>query len=385
MAAESHVNYNLKEISNAFLIEGEVEYVVPYGSGHINDTFHVKNAQKDQPDYLLQRINRYVFTNAPALINNIKLVTLHIREKMKEIEGFNPNTETLTLIPAANNLFYHLDGDGNYWRMYYFLKDTNSYDIVTTANQAYEGGKAFGRFQACLSDMDAALLVETIPDFHNIEKRIERLKQVIIDNPLNRVQELDEQVRFIFAREEKMKTILNLGRTGQLPLRITHNDTKFNNVLLDQHDQAQCVIDLDTVMPGYVAYDFGDAIRSSANTAAEDEKDLSKIDVNVEIFKAFTAGYLKETHIFLTSNEITSLTLGALLLPFLVGVRFLTDYIEGDKYFKINAPGHNLQRAKAQFQLLKKLEDNQHILHEIVLEEARKTGMTITNNPIASN
>jgi len=378
MAAESHLNYNLKEISSAFLIKGEVEYVVPYGSGHINDTFRIKNAQKDQPDYLLQRINRYVFTNPPALIDNINLVTLHIREKLKGVNGFNPDTETLTLIPAQNNLFYHLDGAGNYWRMYYFLKDTNSYDIVTTYNQAYQGGKAFGRFQACLSDMDAALLVETIPDFHNIEKRMEKLKQVIIDNPLNRVSELDEQLRFVFAREEKMKTILILGRNGQLPVRITHNDTKFNNVLLDQNDQAQCVIDLDTVMPGYVAYDFGDAIRSSANTAAEDEKELDKIDVNLEIFKAFTAGYLKETHVFLTGNEITSLTLGALLLPFLVGLRFLTDYIEGDKYFKINTPGHNLQRAKAQFQLLKKLEENQDTLNEIVLEEARKAGMVVT-------
>jgi len=375
MATEPNLSYNLNEISNAFLIKGGVGEVLHYGSGHINDTFHVKNTDKGESDYLLQRINHYVFTEVPSLINNIKLVTQHIRKKMLGIDGYQPDKGILTLIPTRNNQYYHKDADGNYWRMYYFLKDTLTYDIVETPNQAYEGGKAFGKFQACLSDMDATLLVETIPDFHNIEKRINTLRRVINENPVDRVKELDGQLQFIFEREEAMKTILNLGRTGQLPLRITHNDTKFSNVLLDKHDKAQCVIDLDTVMPGYVAYDFGDAIRSSANTAAEDEADLSKIDVNLDIYKAFTAGFLSETCSFLTPTEISSLTMGALLFPYIMGVRFLTDYIDGDNYYKISAPKHNLQRANAQLQLLRKLEENHNTLNEIVMTEAKKFGV----------
>ncbi len=383
MAAELNLSYDLLEIANTFFIKGGVREVINYGSGHINDTFHVKNTDAGKPDYLLQRVNHYVFTEVPSLINNIKLVTQHIREKMSGVEGCQPDKEILTMIPTRDQQYYHQDEAGNYWRMYYFLKDTFTYDIVETPKQAYEGGKAFGKLQACLSDMDATLLVETIPDFHNIEKRLDKLKQVIKENPADRVKELDGQLQFIFDREETMKTILNLGRDGQLPLRITHNDTKFSNVLLDKNDKAQCVIDLDTVMPGYVAYDFGDAIRSSANTAAEDEADLTKIDVNLEIYKALTAGFLSETYNFLTPTEISSLTMGALLFPYLMGVRFLTDYIDGDNYYKISSPKHNLQRANAQFQLLKKLEEHHSELNEIVMTEAKKAGViTSITTPI---
>ena len=372
MTAKSTISYNLNEISSAFLMNGEVVNIVAYGSGHINDTFHVKTSEESDPDYLLQRINQYVFTDVPGLMKNIELVTAHVREKMVNSGDFDASKHMLTLIPTHQRQFYHEDAAGNYWRMYYFLPNTTSYDIVETAQQAYEGGKAFGEFQACLSDMDARLLVETIPDFHNIEKRIATLKKVVNENPAGRVTEVKEELDFIMEREQAMNAILNMGKSGLLPLRITHNDTKFSNVLLDVHDKAQCVIDLDTVMPGYVAYDFGDAIRSSANTAAEDEAELEKIDVNLEIFEAFTAGFLSETGDFLSDAEVDSLVLGALLFPYLMGVRFLTDYIDGDKYYKINTPKHNLQRAKAQFQLLKKLEYNYDAINKIVLAEANK-------------
>lgn len=367
--------YHLEEISSAFLISGEVAHVIAYGSGHINDTFHVKTKKEEDPDYLLQRINQYVFTDVPGLMKNIELVTAHVRDKMNNAGNYDAHKQMLTLIPTHKHKFYHLDADGNFWRMYYFLPNTTSYDIVSTPTQAYEGGKAFGEFQACLSDMDAKLLVETIPDFHNIAKRITTLKRVVAENPVGRVEEVQDELDFILEREYAMNAILDMGKNGLLPLRITHNDTKFSNVLLDEHDKAQCVIDLDTVMPGYVAYDFGDAIRSSANTAAEDEADLNKIDVNLEIFQAFTAGFLSKTGAFLSNKEIDSLIQGALLFPYLMGVRFLTDYIDGDKYYKISSPQHNLQRAKAQFQLLKKLEYNYDAINKIVLAEANKMRM----------
>ncbi|SEM85086.1 Phosphotransferase enzyme family protein [Mucilaginibacter gossypiicola] len=362
------MSYSISEIATHFSIRGEIEAIVPFGSGHINDTFHIKVTDPDLPGYLLQRVNHYVFENVPALMNNVQLVTDHLKKKLDETPGSNPENEVLTIVKTKGNQLFFRDADSNYWRMFLFLKDTKSYDHVLTEKQACEGGKAFGKFQLLLADLDATLLAETIPGFHNIAMRLGKLNKAVLADSKDRVKEVLPELRFITERVEKMTSILNLGEEGKLPLRIIHNDTKFNNILLDKHDHAQCVIDLDTVMPGYVAYDFGDAIRTIINTASEDEPDLSKINLNMPLFKAYAEGYFKSAHAFLTDIEVETLLIGVLLIPYMQGVRFLTDYIEGDVYYKTHFAGHNLQRTRAQFQLLRMLEEQYAILDQVIRE-----------------
>jgi thiamine kinase-like enzyme len=275
------------------------------------------------------------------------------------------------MVWAKDKQCFFCDTAGNYWRMYLFLKDTKSYDLVLTDQQAYEGGKAFGKFQLLLSDLDANLLFETIPDFHNIAMRLDRLNKAVLANVEGRVKEVLPELTFVIERADAMVTILNLGKEGKLPLRITHNDTKFNNILLDMNDHGQCVIDLDTVMPGYVAYDFGDAIRTIINTASEDESDITKVNLNIPLFKAYTEGYFKSAGGFLSDMEVKTLVLGVLLIPYMQGVRFLTDYIEGDVYYKTRFAEHNLQRTRVQFQLLKKLEEQYAVLDQIIQSVAK--------------
>ncbi len=338
----------------------------PFGSGHINDTYRVTT--DTGKNYLLQKINHFVFRDVPGLMNNIARVTDHLREKIIQVHNSKPDKEVLTLIEANNGLFFTKDSPGNYWRVFVFLNNTKSYDQVLTEKQAFEGGKAFGRFQALLADLDTGLLIDTIPDFHNIEFRLANLEKAIEADDAHRLNKLTAEIEFVNERMAAMMSVLAAGRAGLLPERIIHNDTKFNNVLLDEHDRAQCVIDLDTVMPGYVAYDFGDAIRTIINNAPEDEADLKQIILNIPLFTAYTKGYVQQAGGFLTEAEVNSLIDGVLLLPYMQGVRFLTDYLNGDTYFKINSPWHNLQRAKAQFQLVKKLEEAKENLNTIILK-----------------
>ncbi|QTE39643.1 aminoglycoside phosphotransferase family protein [Mucilaginibacter gossypii] len=366
------MSYNISEIVSNFCIEGNVAAITPYGSGHINDTFHLKNTNPGLSGYLLQRINHHVFENVPALMKNVQLVTDHLKEKLTGIPGSSPDKEVLTIVSAKDKQCFFCDETGNYWRMYCFLKDTKSYDMVLTEQQAYEGGKAFGKFQLLLSDLDSGLLYETIPGFHNITMRLDRLNKAVLADPKNRIKDVLTELSFIIERADQMATIMNLGKEGKLPLRIIHNDTKFNNILLDMNDHEQCVIDLDTVMPGYVAYDFGDAIRTIINTAPEDEQDVTKIELNIPLFKAYAAGYFEYAGSFLSDTEVKSLSMGVLLIPYMQGVRFLTDYIEGDVYYKIHSPEHNLQRARAQFELLSKLEKNYDVLDQIIHNTAKK-------------
>ncbi|SMO64209.1 phosphotransferase enzyme family protein [Solitalea koreensis] len=356
--------FNIEKIIFEFSIQGSISLIKPYGSGHINDTYFLKNQNSDYPDYLLQRINHHIFKDVPALMQNVQRVIDHLRSKLIN------DKEVMTIVPLKSGMLYHEDEQGNFWRMYHYLPNTKSYDLLENEHQAYEGGKAFGRFQALLADMDASLLQETIPNFHNIEMRLECFHQSLTEDAVGRKSEVGNEIAYIVEREEGMKKLLNLGKRGVLPLRITHNDTKFNNVLLDSNDKAQCVIDLDTVMPGYVAYDFGDAIRTIINTASEDEKDLNKIQLNIKLFEAYTKGYFEEAGTMLTSAEIESLIMGVLLFPYMQAVRFLTDYIDGDTYYKIAFEKHNLQRARAQLQLLLKMEEQEDALNEIIQEKA---------------
>jgi hypothetical protein len=377
--------YNLSIVISKFDIEGQIVQVQPYGTGHIHDTFHAINVQPELPDYLLQRTNHYVFKDIPALTNNIQIVTNHLRKRLKAEPGAEPDKEVLKLVLSKKKQGYYQDEEGNYWRMYYFLKNTRSHDVVKSRQQAYEGGRGFGRFLALLSDLNPKSLSETIPKFHDVESRLQLFLEAIERNPKNRVKDLSTEISFVKDRADAMRAIYRSGQRGVIPLRITHNDTKFNNILLNNSGRAQCVIDLDTVMPGYTAYDFGDGVRTIINTAPEDEQDLYKIKLNIRLFEAFTEGFLQETRGFLYEEEINSLTQGVLLLPFIMGLRFLTDYIDGDHYYKIQFPDHNIQRARAQFKLVEELEKQEGLLTEIIHRFAKTSKEEIINHkPLSS-
>jgi hypothetical protein len=326
-------------------------------------------SETDKPDYILQRINHHIFKNVPKLQDNILRVTSHIRKKLEQTPGANPDRETLTLIPALDGKPYFKDEEGNFWRIYIFIDKNRSYDRVESPAQAYEGGKAFGRFQYLISDLEGDPLHETIPNFHNMDMRLKTFFETVKNDPANRVSKAGPEIKFVEERAEVMTRILRLGEEKKIPERITHNDTKFNNVLLDENDKRLCVIDLDTVMPGYIHYDFGDSIRTTTNTGNEDEKDLSKVEMDIRLFEAYSKGFLEETKSFLTPVEIDNLAFSGKMMTFIIGLRFITDYLDGDHYFKIHHEHHNLQRAKAQFKLVasmeRQFEDMQKIIEEL--------------------
>ena len=306
-------------------------------------------------------------------MENIVRVTGHIRAKLSAIPGAKPEREVLTVIPAADGRNFYRDGNDNYWRCYLFIDRHRSYDQAGSPELGCEGGKHFGRFLKLLADFPDPPLHETIPDFHNVEFHLQKFNEVLQADPCRRAGEVAVENAFILERAEAMKRILRLGKSGRIPLRITHNDTKFNNILFDEQGGGLCIIDLDTVMPGYVHYDFGDAIRSGCNRAREDEPDLNRVELNIALFAGFTKGYLASLSGFLTEEETANLAFSAKLFAFLVGLRFLSDYLAGDHYFKINYPGHNLQRARVQFRLLKDMERQFRQMEDIVCRLAGKT------------
>lgn len=351
------MGFNLKEIYDYFVKDGTFLNGEPYGSGHIHDTFRIVTVEKDKDDYILQRLNNKIFKNIPELQHNIERVTVHLRNKLKAVPGSDIKRECLSLIPSRDGKSWIIDKEGNYWRMYIFISNHRSYNIVDSPDKAFEGGKAIGRFQAMLSDMPGGPLFEIIPWFHDIEKRLQTFHLKIKENPVGRVGTVSDEINQVLQRAEEMKIILKLGEEGKIPLRITHNDTKFNNILLDENDKALCVIDLDTVMPGYIHYDFGDAIRTVTNTASEDEKDLSKIKMDIHLFKAYSEGFLSETGGTLNDVEKEYLAFAPGLITYTIAVRFLTDFIDGDNYFKTHHELHNLQRARAQLRLVMSMEE----------------------------
>ena len=357
---------DLREIFDLFTADGTFLKGEPYGSGHIHDTFRVETKESEKDNYILQRLNDKIFKNIPELQHNIERVTIHLREKLSTIPGSDIKRECLRLIPAKNGNSWITDKEGKFWRMYIFISNHRSYNIVDTPAKAFEGGKAIGRFQAMLADLPGEPLFETIPFFHDIEKRLETFNRLLEKDPAGRAEKIVSEAEFVHKRAEEMKIILKLGREGKIPVRITHNDTKFNNILLDENDKALCVIDLDTVMPGYVHYDFGDAIRTAANIAAEDEKELSKVRMDIKLFEAYASGYLSETRDTLNPVEIDYLAFAPRLITFTIALRFLTDYIDGDNYFKIHHVHHNLQRARAQFRLVESMEEQYGEMNEII-------------------
>lgn len=360
------MKYDFDKISRAFAMEGTLQSCKPYGSGHINETFLLKTKEADKPDYILQKINSSVFRDVPGLMENIRKVTSHLHDKMMEEGKGDPEREILSLIPTVDGKAYLLDEQGHYWRMYIYIWPNISYDIVPDGNVAYEGGKMFGRFQRLLSDLPGRELVETIPDFHHIGKRLETFYTVLDRDSHNRAAQAKEEIAFIEKNADGMFRILDLGKSGKIPSRVTHNDTKFNNVLLDESNRGLCVIDLDTVMPGYVHYDFGDTIRTATNTGAEDEQDLSNVEMDLSIFRGFARGFLEETKSILNRSELDNLVFSGQLITYTIGLRFLTDYLDGDNYFRTHREGQNMDRCRTQFKLVQSQRSQEEKMHRVL-------------------
>ena len=349
---------DLNEIMRQFRTEFAGE---TYGNGHINDTYYVKNSE-----YILQKINTKIFLNPDELMENIVNVTEFLREKIKAAGG-NPDRETLTVIKTVDGKNFYRDTDGSCYRAYVFIKDTITIENDRTADDMYNAGKGFGKFACQLSDFPVEKLYDTIADFHNTPKRVEALKKAIAEDKAGRAAFVQAEIEFALKNAEFADVVVNGMADGSIPLRVTHNDTKINNILFDAvTKEATAVIDLDTVMPGSMLYDFGDALRIGASTGAEDETDLSKVSFDLEIFKRFTEGYLEESGSALTEREIELLGFSAKLLTYECGIRFLTDYLNGDTYFKIHREHHNLDRARNQFKLVEDIAAKESEMTEIV-------------------
>jgi Ser/Thr protein kinase RdoA (MazF antagonist) len=342
-----------------FQTTGTVISTAPLGAGHINDSFLVKTEEADKPDYLLQRINHHIFKDVELLQNNILHVTNHIRKKLIEKGESDIERKTLTIVPAKDGKLFYFDGE-NYWRVYLFIQGGKSYDAITP-ELAYTAGKAFGEFQSYLADIPEKIS-ETIPNFHNMEFRLEQFREALTNDSAGRVKDSREIIAAIESRADEMTQVERMGREGKLPKRINHCDTKVNNVLFDEDGKVLCVVDLDTVMPGYVVSDFGDFIRTGANTGEEDDANLENVSVNLDIYAGYAKGYLETARSFLSPIEIELLPFGARLLTYMQTVRFFTDYLNGDTYYKIHFPEHNLQRTQAQLKLLTDLEAKKDLL-----------------------
>ena len=352
------------DIIQQFTIRNEVGEIRPLKIGHINDSFIVDSKYPDGESYFLQKINHHIFRNVEDLQNNIQLVTSHLRNKLAEAGETNLEQKVLRLIPTKDGNLFYQDTEGAYWRMYVNLVGTHSYDVITP-ELAYKAGEAFGNFQNMLSDISHSDLIETIPNFHNMEFRLEQFRDAVKADAAGRLAQTQWLVDEIESRADEMCMPERLFREGKLPKRINHCDTKVNNMLFDENDEPVCIVDLDTTMPGFVLSDFGDFMRTAANTGAEDDANLDNIGVNMSIFEAYTRGYLKKAS-FLTPIELENLAFGAKLLSYMQLVRFLGDYLNGDTYYKIQHEHHNWQRSLAQFRLLESQEEQFEVMQQIV-------------------
>lgn len=340
-------------IANRFLHYGEVSEITPFGEGHINSTYHV-TLKNETPEYVLQKINHSIFNDIDLLQSNIKRITDHIRRKLADLGENDLERRTLTIIPTLDEKLFYFDGK-DFWRMTLFIPDSETFEAITP-EYAYHAGKAFGNFQAMLADFHGEPLGETIPNFHNMEFRLASFHVAVKENAAGHLNEVQDLVEEIEKRAYEMCSCERMYREGNLPKRINHCDTKVNNMLFDESGKVLCVIDLDTAMPGFVMSDFGDFMRSAGNNGKEDDTDLKNVSFNMEIFKSYTQGYLQEAKCFLSPIEIELLPFGAKLITYMQVTRFLADYLNGDTYYKITNPAHNLQRTKAQFKLLQSIE-----------------------------
>lgn len=358
----SNLRYNIADIARHFHIHGEFRGAEPYGSGHINDTYcAVFDQAGTSTRYILQRINHDIFKRPVELMENIQRVTSHLAAKTAGQK--DSSRRVLTLVPARSGLCYHQDEPGNYWRCYLFIEKARSYDAVESPRQAFEAARAYGRFQKLLSDLPSPSLHETIPGFHHTPNRLAALMKAIDNDPSNRACMAKKEIDFALRRSSIVSVLLDAG----LPERVTHNDTKFNNVMLDDvTGEGICVVDLDTLMSGLALYDFGDMVRTTTSPAKEDELDLGKVQMQLPMFEALVRGYLESAGEFLTPAEIKFLPVSGKLITFEIGIRFLTDFLGGDTYFKVHRNGHNLDRCRTQFKLVESIERQETEISRIV-------------------
>lgn len=358
---------DLNTVISKFQFEGTFLSSQRYGNGHINDTYLLEfqnglNVKK----YILQRINKYVFKNPEQVMQNIIGVTSFLRNQIVA-QGGDPDRETLNVIKCTDQSGYYIDSNGDYWRAYLFVDDTLSLDLPETKDDFYQSAVGFGEFQRQLSTYPAETLYETIPNFHNTPVRFQNFIAAVNADPRGRAQNALKEITFVKEREAFTHVLEDLHASGKLPKRVTHNDTKINNVLLDRTTRKSlCIVDLDTVMPGYSVTDFGDSIRFGASTAAEDEKDLSKVHFDISLFEIYAKGFLDACGESLTPEEIIHLPEGAKMMTLECGMRFLADYIEGDVYFKTAYDDHNLVRCRTQLKLVEEMEQQWEQMKQIV-------------------
>lgn len=364
---------NLESIFERFRIEGEFLSAAPYGGGHINDTYlgrfklnHSKEHEPATKGYLLQSINHHVFKEPPKVMENIERVTHYAHEQILAAGG-DPDRETLNLIPTRDGASFFCSPEGEYWRMYQYIEGTSTYEVAESLDQVYHAAKAFGNFQKLLDSLPGPRLHETIPNFHHTRKRFEVFLKALEADSANRASSVKPEIDFILQREKDASVIVDLIAQRKLPERVTHNDTKLNNVLIDNlTGEGICVIDLDTMMPGSALYDFGDLVRVGIATAAEDEPDLSKVGVNLRLFDPLARGYLDATRDFLSPLEWDLLTFAGRLITYEQAIRFLGDYLNGDVYYKVHRPGHNLDRARTQIKMIEGMEHKQAEMAAII-------------------
>ncbi len=336
--------------------------------GHINETFGATYVDgKEVSRVVHQTINTQVFREPIPLMNNVVRVTEHLRRKLAAEGASDLRRRSLEVIPTHDGLPYHIDEDGRYWRTFVFVEGVRSYDAVQTPLQAAQAGHAFGRFQALLSDLPARELATTIPDFHHTPKRFERLLKAIEIDEFNRAKSASKEIAFAQSMAPVVSALVDAEARGDVPLRVTHNDTKFNNVLLDEESgEAMCVVDLDTVMPGLVLYDFGDMVRTTTSRTAEDEQYLDRVELEMPMFEALARGYIEATRDFVTPAERRLMVLSGKLITFTIGIRFLTDYLQGDQYFRIHREHHNLDRCRKQFKLIQSIQTKEDEMQRLV-------------------
>ena len=350
---------NTTKIAQNFDLKGDIILLTPFGTGHINDTFLIETSSEK---YILQRINHEVFKNPVAVMENIALICKHQISTLERL-GEPIERQVVKLIFTLDKMPYFKDNEGNHWRVYDYVPDTITFDVITNARQAYEAGKGFGKFQRLLADLDSRLLQDTIPKFHHLGWRYEQLETAIQQDAVGRKKTVEEEITFILSRKKLSFQLNEALLSGALPLRATHNDTKVSNLLFDKAtEEAICAIDLDTVMAGTVIYDFGDLMRTSLSLSAEDETDLSKIAIRLDIFEALAKGYLSEAQYFISDSEKKLLVFGGKIITLIMGIRFLTDYLSGDVYYKTQYPNHNLDRSRTQLTLVERIEEQENTM-----------------------
>jgi hypothetical protein len=348
---------DLLSIISRFSTSGITSRIVPIGSGHIHETYRVITDTPDQDDYVLQQINTNVFRDPEAVMQNLSLVTSHIRMKLSASGISDTRQFVLTPVALRKGGLMFTDQENKVWRCFLYIRDHRTYDRAIGEEQVYEGGKAYGMFLQYLSDLPAQRIKDTIPGFHDLDLRLRQFEEACVKGLGERIAETQPEINLLKERKEEMRTILLQGRAGSIPLRIVHHDTKINNVLFGEDGRSLCVIDLDTVMPGYVHDDFGDSIRTFTNTGDEDDADLRKVSMNIRYFEAFARGFLEVTRSMLNQTEKDYLALSARVMTYMQVLRFLADYLNGDVYYRVHHPGHNLQRARAQIKLLLSMEE----------------------------